>query len=79
MAKFVSGPMAMSVIVSGGFEERMERISVGAERSEGVKRRESVGGFVCVADVAVVVSRSSEGGAGGGGSKRCFHVSAGEL
>lgn len=75
MAKVVSGPMAMRVMVSGGSVSRMRRISRWDGEEEGMKRLWVVdGGSVWVAEAAVEVKRVP----GGGGSKRCFQVSDGE-
>jgi len=78
-AKVVRGPMAIRVIVSGGFVERISRMREGEGVGEGLKRWECEGGVVWVVDVAVAVRMSSEGGWGGVGSKRWSQVSAGEL
>lgn len=62
-AKFVRGPMAIRVIVSGGLESRMWRISWCDGRLEGVKRVRWVDSFVCVASTAVAESMVDCGGA----------------
>lgn len=72
-AKFVRGPIAMMVMVLGGFSPRIRRISRWEGRFEGVNslgRRSEV----WVADKAEFVTRLS----GGGRSKRVFQVSSGQ-
>ena len=74
-AKVVKGPRAMRVVVLGGFEERMSRISVGAGRCDGVKR------FVYVlwAAWAAVDAVVEMGDGFGGASNRCCHNSEGDV
>ena len=62
----------MMVIVSGGFSERMRRISRWEEWGEGLKRVGAVG-VVWVVEAAAVVIREGWGG----GVKRARHVSLG--
>ena len=77
-AKFVSGPSAMRVRVSGGWVVRRERIWSMAGRGEGVKAWEELGvGIEWVEVAAVVVMGSLVGGVGGEGWKRWDQVSVG--
>ena len=72
VAKVVSGPIAIRVIVLGGLSRRRVRISSVEGFRDGVKRD---GGFECVCGVlesAVDVIVSS-----GADSKRCFHADSG--
>ena len=62
-AKFVSGPMAMRVMVSGGFESRIERISKWAGAEEGVKRSVCGARSMWAREVAVEERTVSAGGA----------------
>ena len=66
-AKFVRGPMAMRVIVSGGFESRIERISRCEDAEEGVKRSVCEVRSMWAVEEAVAERMVSAGGA----SKRC--------
>lgn len=70
-AKFVRGPMPIRVIVSGGLEERMSRISRWEGAEEGVNRVVWVSRGIWAVRVAVEESRVSVGGA----SKRWAHRS----
>lgn len=61
-AKFVSGPMPMRVMVSGGWESRICRISRWEGEEEGVKREVCVARSVWAAFMAVEERRVSVGG-----------------
>lgn len=72
-ARLVRGPMATMVMVSGGFSERIRRISRWDSILEGVKSVGESLGCTWVVAVAVAVRSVSAGGR----SNRCFHVSSG--
>ena len=73
-AKLVKGPIAITVMVLGGFSSRIRRISMWEGRFEGVNREVDEGSELCVADKTELVTRLL----GGGRSKRVFQVSSGQ-
>ena len=71
-ARFVSGPMAMIVTVSGGFSLRMRKISRCDGRWDGVKSDVREVGSTSTSCIAADVRRVSDGGA----LNRSFQISS---
>lgn len=71
-ARFVSGPMAMIVMVSGGFSSRIRKISRCDGRCDGIKSDVRKVGSISTSCTAAEVRRVSDGGA----LNRSFQISS---